>query len=71
MRRCRWPGHLASQPTRGLALVKRALDASAANDLDAQLDLERDLQRLAGRTEDFREGVKAFLEKRRPTFSGR
>ena len=63
--------HLASQPTRGLALVKRALDASAANDLDAQLDLERDLQRLAGRTEDYREGVKAFLEKRRPTFSGR
>ncbi len=62
---------LAAAPTRGLALIKRALDASWSNDLDAQLDLERDLQREAGRTEDYREGVRAFLDKRPPRFRGR
>jgi 2-(1,2-epoxy-1,2-dihydrophenyl)acetyl-CoA isomerase len=63
--------HLATQPTIGLGLIKRALLASAANDLDAQLDLERDLQRAAGRTEDYREGVAAFMAKRQPRFRGR
>ena len=62
---------LATQPTRGLGLIKRALNASAANTLDEQLDLERDLQREAGRTEDYREGVRAFLEKRPAVFRGR
>jgi 2-(1,2-epoxy-1,2-dihydrophenyl)acetyl-CoA isomerase len=62
--------HLATQPTQGLALAKRALAASAANTLDAQLDLERDLQRLAGQTPDYREGVQAFLAKRQPRFTG-
>ena len=62
--------HLATQPTQGLALIKRALAASAANTLDAQLDLERDLQRLAGQTPDYREGVQAFLGKRQPNFTG-
>jgi 2-(1,2-epoxy-1,2-dihydrophenyl)acetyl-CoA isomerase len=62
--------HLATQPTRGLALIKRALHASSDNNFDEQLDLERDLQRLAGRSEDYREGVSAFMEKRRPTFKG-
>lgn len=62
--------HLATQPTRGLALIKRALHASADNDFDTQLDLERDLQRLAGRTGDYREGVAAFMEKRQPSFKG-
>jgi 2-(1,2-epoxy-1,2-dihydrophenyl)acetyl-CoA isomerase len=63
--------HLAAQPTRGLALTKKALAASAAHGLDAQLDLERDLQREAGRTDDYREGVQAFMEKRKPSFEGR
>ncbi|SEI70565.1 2-(1,2-epoxy-1,2-dihydrophenyl)acetyl-CoA isomerase [Allopseudospirillum japonicum] len=62
---------LATQPTQGLALIKRALNASATNTFDQQLDLERDLQRLAGRTQDYREGVAAFMEKRQPEFSGR
>jgi 2-(1,2-epoxy-1,2-dihydrophenyl)acetyl-CoA isomerase len=62
--------HLATQPTRGLALIKRALNASFDNSFDEQLTLERDLQRLAGRTEDYREGAAAFMEKRTPTFKG-
>ncbi len=61
---------LAAAPTQGLALTKRALLASAGNTLDAQLDLERDLQRIAGRTPDFAEGVQAFLDKRAPVFTG-
>ncbi|MFG1346231.1 2-(1,2-epoxy-1,2-dihydrophenyl)acetyl-CoA isomerase PaaG [Xanthobacter autotrophicus DSM 431] len=63
--------HLARQPTQGLALTKAALNASAGNTLDAQLDFERDAQREAGRTPDYREGVRAFMEKRQPTFTGR
>lgn len=61
---------LASQPTRGLALTKRAIRASSTHTLEEQLTLERDLQRLAGRTADYREGVAAFLEKRKPRFIG-
>lgn len=64
-------GHLATQPTQGLALTKRAFAASAANTLDEQLDLERDLQREAGRTPDYAEGVRAFMEKRPPSFTGK
>lgn len=62
--------NLATQPTKGLALIKKALAASATNTLDAQLDLERDLQREAGRSHDYKEGVSAFLEKRAPNFKG-
>ncbi len=63
--------HLATQPTRALASIKQVMQASLQNTLDAQLDLERDVQRELGHSEDFREGVMAFLEKRKPTFSGR
>ncbi len=63
--------HLATRPTRGLGLIKRAMAASSTHSLDQQLDLERDLQRLAGRSEDYREGVAAFMQKRDPEFSGR
>jgi len=62
---------LASQPTRGLGLTKRALNRSYQHGLEDQLQLEEDLQREAGGTEDYREGVAAFLEKREPTFRGR
>ena len=62
---------LAAGPTRGLGLTKQAIQAAAGNDFGAQLDLERDLQREAGRTADHAEGVVAFLEKRQPQFVGR
>ena len=64
-------GHFASQPTRGLAYIKRALHASAAHSIDEHLELERDLQRLAGRSEDYQEGVAAFIGKRKPEFKGK
>ncbi len=63
--------HFAEAPTVGLSLIKRALNASETNTLDAQLDLERDLQREAGTTPDYAEGVRAFVDKRAPVFTGR
>lgn len=63
--------HLATMPTKGLALIKQALNASLGNTLNEQLDVEADAQGQAGRTEDFAEGVKAFLEKRKPVYTGR
>jgi 2-(1,2-epoxy-1,2-dihydrophenyl)acetyl-CoA isomerase len=63
--------HLANQPTRALALSKRLLQASTANTLDVQLEMEGKLQTVAGKTEDFREGVMAFIQKRPAKFVGR
>ncbi len=60
----------AAGPTRAYGLMKRAFAASSVNSLDAQLDLERDLQREAGGTDDFVEVVRAFLEKRQANFGG-
>ena len=62
---------LAEMPTRGFALTKQALNKSLVNDLDQQLDVEKKLQTLAGKTEDYHEGVKAFLEKRKANFTGK
>ena len=62
---------LAAMPTRALGLIKRGFNASATNDIEAQLALEVELQREAGRTDDYAEGVRAFVEKRKPRFQGR
>ncbi len=62
---------LADAATYGLALTKRALAASSSTTLASQLDLERELQRAAGASPDCAEGIAAFLQKRKPKFSGR
>ena len=62
---------LAQAPTEALAKMKRMFAAAASNSLDAQLDLEARLQGESGRTADYAEGVRAFLEKRAPRFRGR
>ena len=61
----------AQAPTLGLAKTKHAIRTSSQRSLDEQLDLERDLQSRLGKSEDYREGVDAFLNKRKPQFSGR
>ncbi|RSO32595.1 2-(1,2-epoxy-1,2-dihydrophenyl)acetyl-CoA isomerase PaaG [Acinetobacter lactucae] len=62
---------LAKQPTFGLSLIKKAIHQSSNNTFDEQVLLERDFQRIAGRSEDYREGVQAFMNKREPNFKGR
>lgn len=62
---------IAALPTRGLGLTKKAVNATFTNNLTQQLALEEELQTEAGQTYDFREGVNAFLEKRKPVFKGK
>jgi len=62
---------LALMPTRALALTKKAVQESWNNTLSEQLNLELALQVEAGNTEDFKEGVQAFLDKRKPNFTGK
>ncbi len=62
---------LADGPTMALGRIKAAMNATAGNDLSAQLDVERDYQRDLGKSEDFKEGVAAFLAKRSAKFKGR
>jgi 2-(1,2-epoxy-1,2-dihydrophenyl)acetyl-CoA isomerase len=61
---------LAAQPTAALALIKKLLRASLYNTLEQQLELEAEIQYQASQTTDFTEGVRAFLEKRKPLFTG-
>jgi 2-(1,2-epoxy-1,2-dihydrophenyl)acetyl-CoA isomerase len=60
----------AAAPTRGLAAIKQMIRASWGHGLDEELDLQRDAMRALGFSDDYREGVAAFMEKRTPKFTG-
>ncbi len=62
---------LAKMPTRGFGLTKRGFNAGFSNSLEEQMKLEAKLQATAGETHDYNEGVKAFMEKRKPDFKGK
>ncbi|MGZ4310194.1 MAG: enoyl-CoA hydratase-related protein [Gaiellaceae bacterium] len=70
-RAAEWAGELTALPTRGIGLSKRLFDNAPHARLEEQLEMEAQLQAAATRTEDFREGVDAFLQKRGPQFKGR
>jgi len=62
---------LTSMPTKAFGLYKDAINQTFENDLDQQLSLEASLQAEAGKSDDYKEGVRAFLEKRKPNFKGK
>ena len=62
---------LASGPTSGFALAKKAINAAGTNSLDQQLNLEAEFQKICGKSADYAEGVSAFLQKRKPEFEGK
>jgi 2-(1,2-epoxy-1,2-dihydrophenyl)acetyl-CoA isomerase len=67
----RMASRLSKMPTKALALTKQAFNASLNNSLDEQLALESKLQIEASSTDDYHEGVAAFVEKRKPNFKGK
>ena len=62
---------LAKMPTRALGYTKRLLNKSMSNSLEEQLVMESELQIASAQSEDYAEGVAAFVEKRKPNFKGR
>ena len=62
---------LSKMPTKGFGIYKRAMNETFSNNLDQQLELEANLQTEAGNTSDYKEGVEAFLEKRKPEYRGK
>ena len=62
---------LSQMPTVALGIIKKQLRSSFSNTIDEQLELEASLQKTAGYTEDYYEGIRAFFEKRRPDFKGK
>ena len=70
-RSAEWAARLAAMPTRGIGMSKRLFDSADRASLEEQLEREAQLQAAATQTDDFREGVNAFLEKRDPRFEGR
>jgi len=61
----------AKAPTKAIGLIKRMLNRSFSSSLDDMLDMEKHGQEIAGRTEDYKEGVLAFNEKRNPVYKGK
>jgi len=70
-RAAEWAAQLAAMPTRGIGMSKRLFDSADRATLEDQLEREAQLQAAATQTQDFREGVDAFLQKREPRFEGR
>jgi 2-(1,2-epoxy-1,2-dihydrophenyl)acetyl-CoA isomerase len=66
-----WAARLAEGPTRAYGLIKRGVERALATDLRGALEYEAQLQEIAGRSDDHREGVAAFLQKRAPSYAGR